>query len=250
MDFDLFGISFDKTQTLRKGAARGPDILRKIFPKLETFVSNVDLSKVFLNDLGNIYPQDIEELMEQAKKIREAKFPIILGGEHSISFPCIKYLENIRSFVCLDAHPDCSPGLSLAHDNVTRKIAAELGSKNVFLYGIRCCSIEEKRFLDTVKINIANKLSDLKKAEAPVYLSIDFDVLDPSILPAVGNPEPSGLLFREVLDIVKLLSKKISAVDFVEFTPVVSGINEVYSLIAGKLIYATMSEIIKGRKYI
>jgi len=247
---ELLGISYDKTQTLRKGAVRAPDVIRKVFPKLETYVSGVDLSKVFINDLGNIYPQDVEELMEKTKILRDTEFPLIIGGDHSISFPCVKHLERIRSFVCLDAHPDCCPKSGLSHDNVTRKIAAEIGAENVFLYGIRCYSLEEKKFLDTVKINLVKNINEVRKAEAPVYLSIDFDVLDPSVMPAVGNPEPSGLSFSEVLEVVRLLSGKIAAIDFVEFTPVVSGVNEVYALIAGKLIYAAMSEIVKRREEI
>lgn len=248
MNFDLLGICFDKTQTCRKGAAKAPLLIRKSFTKLETFVSGVDLAeKYFINDLGNIKPDDMGRLIKetQFKLENTENFPIILGGEHTISLAGVKALPRIKSFVSFDAHPDCEN--SEKHDGVVRKIA-EFGEKNVYLYGVRCRSKEENDFLNKTKINIVKKLSELKKIPAPIYLSIDFDILDPSILPAVGNPEPDGLDFKEVIEAVRILAPKLAAVDFVEFTPFgIKELDEIYAMIAGKIIYGTMAEIIKAR---
>ena len=96
--------------------------------------------------------------------------------------------------------------------------------------------------------NIIDLLKRIKKDEIKnlknVYLSIDFDILDPKLMPAVGNPEPDGLEFKEVIDIVKEVVPNLVAVDFVEFTPVEKD-NDIYLSIAGKLIYSVMAEIIK-----
>ncbi len=250
MNFDLLGICFDRTQTCRKGAAKAPALIRGIFPKLETFVSGIDLAeKAFMNDMGNIKPKNMEIMIEEAKaKLENTKsFPIILGGEHTISLVGVKTLPQIKSFVSFDAHPDCEN--SEKHDGVVRNIAKEIGEKNVYLYGIRCCSKEENAFLNNSTINIVKNLSELKKIPAPVYLSIDFDVLDTSILPTVGNPEPDGLSFKEVMEAVRILAPKLTAVDFVEFTPLgIKELDEIYAMIAGKMVYATMAEIVKAKE--
>jgi len=242
MNFQVLGVCFDKTQTLRKGAAKAPNYLRKVFPKLETFISDIDLSQYFIEDLGNVYPKNIDDVFNKINsKLKANKFPIILGGEHSISFACVKALKPTK-FVSLDAHPDCENKND--HTGVTRKIVEEIGANNVLLYGVRTISKSERKFIDENKIKIAN-LRDLANINKPTYLSIDLDVLDPSVLSAVGNPEPDGLTFNDVLDAVRALAKNLIAVDFVEFTP---DNNYVNSIIAGKLIYSTLAEIIKARQ--
>lgn len=248
MKFELLGICYDKTQTLRKGASKAPDMIRKTFPKLETYLNGIDLSeKAFIKDLGNIYPKTFEELLNQTKnKLKNSEFPLILGGEHTISYAAIKSLQHIKSFVCLDAHPDCENTNN--HNAVVRKITGELGNENVYLYGVRCFSKKEKEYLDSSKINIIKNINQMKKIPKPIYLSIDFDVFDPSLIPATGNPEPDGLSFSDVLKTIRSLSRNISAVDFVEFTPIQSSINEIYTLLAGKFIYSVLAEIIKVRE--
>lgn len=252
MNFDLLGICLDKTQTCRKGSAKAPLLIRKVFPKLETFISGVDLAeKAFINDLGNIKPKDMESMVSEAKsRLADSKnFPIILGGEHTISLAGIKALPKIKSFVSFDAHPDCES--SEGHDGVVRKICDAIGKENVYLYGVRCRSKEEDDFLRRNKIVTVKNISELKKIPASIYLSIDFDILDPSILPAVGNPEPDGLRFKEVMEAVRILAPKLAAVDFVEFTPLgIRELDEIYAMIAGKMVYAAMAEIVKAKEYV
>lgn len=251
MDFSLLGIQFGKTQTLRKGAESGPDYLRQAFPKLETFVSGIDLSeRAFIKDLGNISSDTLDELkiMVASKLTIQRGFPIILGGEHTITKLCA---ENIRpqNLVVFDSHPDCED--SGGHNGFLRKLIEEkiLAPKNVFLFGIRAVSKEENDFLKENKIKIVKNISELKKVHGQTYLSIDLDVFDPSIIMAVGNPEPGGKSFSEIVEAIKILAPKLVAVDFVEFTPLgLTELDEIYAVIAGKLIYATIAEIIKPRK--
>ncbi len=248
MNFELLGICFDKTQTLRKGAAKAPDLIRKTFPKLETFINGIELSeKALIKDLGNIYPKNNRELIKQTqKKLQGCSFPIILGGEHTISFAAVSALPKIKSFVCFDAHPDCEN--TYKHDGVVRRIAES--GKNVFLYGIHCLSKQEHEYLRKSKIITIKDATQLKAIPTPAYLSIDFDVLDPSLLPTVGNPEPYGLSFKEVIEAMRMIADKINAIDFVEFTPFLQklkDLNEIYALLAGKLIYSAIAEIIKAR---
>jgi len=230
MDFVLIGIPYDESQTFRKGAAKAPDLIRGIFPKLETYIKGVDLTEHFIEDIGNINIDD---------KIETDKFPIILGGDHSITLNCVKQLKP-ENVLILDAHPDCED--TNDHGNIGRKLA-EAGF-NVYLIGPRIFSKEETRYLKEGKVKIITKdqVKDLKD----LYLSIDFDVLDPKLMPAVGNPEPDGLEFKEVVEIVKEAAPNLVAVDFVEFTPVEKD-NEIYLSVAGKLIYSTMAEIVRTK---
>jgi len=222
------GIPVDVSQTFRKGASKAPNMLREVFSKLETHIDGIDLTEYFIEDIGNIGVDD---------KIETNKFPIILGGDHQITINRVKQIKP-QNVLILDAHPDCED--SDGHDGVSRRLA-EAGF-NVYLIGPRVFSKVEQEYLNTGKVKIITKdqVKDLKN----VYLSIDFDILDPKLLPAVGNPEPDGLEFREVMDIVKEVAPNLVAVDFVEFTPVEKD-NDIYLSIAGKLIYSIMAEVVK-----
>jgi agmatinase len=241
MKFDLLGICFDRTQTLRKGASKAPAAIRKVFPKLETYVSGVDLSQFFLRDLGNIKPKSLEDLENRLDKIDFHSVPIVLGGEHSVSYAIIKKLKP-EVVVHVDAHPDLEDKDN--HTGVLRKIGKEVGYENIILYGVRTTSKNEASFIKENRIKSAN-LEDLRRIKKRVYLTIDFDVLDPSVLSAVGNPEPDGLKFKDVVDVVKALAKNLIGIDFVEFTP---DKNYVNNIIAGKLIYSCLAEIIKTQQ--
>lgn len=256
MNFTLLGVCFGKTQTCRKGAGKGPACIRKAFPKLETYISGMDLTEeVFFNDMGDIDPKDLNELKNKIySKLKNAKdFPVIIGGEHTVARAVIEEwinkgfgsLKKPKSVVIIDAHPDCED--SEGHDGIARKIGELAGFENLYLLGIRACSKKENEFIEKNKIKLI-KLKDLKNIPGHVYLSIDFDALDPSVLPAVGNPEPDGMKFKEIVEAVKILSGKLIGIDFVEFTPFKWPENEVYALIAGKLIYSCLAEIVKASK--
>ena len=238
MNFSLLGVCLDRKQ-FRRGSHEAPHELRNAFLNIETFLDGIDLQEHWLKDLGNIVPNSYDDLEKQIKtKIDSKYFPIILGGDHSITWSAVKALKP-KIFVSFDAHPDCD-GKDISPKSVTRKIIED-GFKT-FLYGVRTISKEESEFLDKNKINIVS-LEDLKKINEPVYLSIDYDVLDPSIMPSVAYPEPNGLTYNQVLEAIKNLAKNLIAIDFVEFVPTE---NLTYALIAGKLIYSSLAEIIKS----
>jgi len=235
MDFILVGIPFDDSQTFRKGAAKGPEALRKTFPKLETFVSGVDLSQeAFIDDYGDFEREEFS--------LKGGKFPIILGGDHSITRFTVPVVKP-KSVLVFDAHPDCED--SDGHDGFARRLA-EMGY-NIFIYKPRCMSASEKEFLAQSKnVKIIDE-KGLKEIEGPVYVSIDYDALDPSVMPAVGNPEPDGLTFKEIIDAVQIVVGKAIAVDFVELTPTEKD-TELWNSVAGKLVYAVIAEVVKSRK--
>lgn len=238
MDFEILGILLDR-KTFARGSQNAPIEIRRIFPQMETFINDVDLEEHGFMDRGNILPKNYKEMVTEAKIRLDHKFPVIIGGDHSVSFVGVKATKP-KVFVSFDAHPDCEEG-ELRYDTVTRKIAEE-GISTV-LYGVRCFSKNEWKYIKEKGIKIAT-LDDLKKIDEPVYLSIDFDVLDSSIMPAVGNPEPNGLTFSQVIEGVRALAKNLVAIDFVEFVPTK---NTTDTLMAGKLIYHSLAEIVKAK---
>ncbi|HIQ49905.1 MAG TPA: hypothetical protein EYH56_01780 [Nanoarchaeota archaeon] len=251
MIFDILGIAYDKSQSFRKGAKYFPELFWEILPKIETYQNGIELSeKAFFNNLGIIKPENFQDLIDKAsKKLCECvNFPLILGGEHTITFACAKTLKErlkIKNIVILDAHPDCED--SQGHDSVVRKLFPVF-KENIYLYGIRCMSKNEENFIEKYKIKLLSDISELENINGNVYLSIDFDVFDPSILPLVGNPEVNGIDVREFEKIIKILAPEIVAIDFVEFTP--SGIKEldkIYLYLAVTIILKTIAEIIKAK---
>jgi len=247
MDFALLGICYDRTQTLRKGAADAPKIIRAVFSKLENYIFGVDLSDSFIEDLGDVKAKDMADVIEEVQnKLSQSKgLPILIGGEHTVTLAGVRAVKP-DFVVVMDAHADCEK--SDGHDGVVRKLVEELGPDNVILYGVRVASFKENEFIKSNRVRIVHSPAELKKLRGRVYLSVDYDVLDPSVMLTVGNPEPMGLSYSEVSEAVKAIADKLVAVDFVEFTPINSDVTGIYGLMAGKLIYATMASIVKSRK--
>lgn len=243
MDFSIVGLPFDKSQTLRRGASKAPKILRKVFPKLETFIFGVDLTEqAFVKDLGDTEADEgeIREVLGNAKK---GSIPIFLGGDHSITYPaaCAVMPDKV---VIFDAHADCED--TDAHDGVVRRLVEKFGRQNVFLYGIRVASKVEDNFIRESGIKVLD-FNGLKKLGGKIYLSVDFDIIDPSIIPSVGNPEPMGKSFGEVSQAIGAVADMLVAMDFVEFTPIKTDEMGIHALIAGKLIYDTMARVIRAQ---
>jgi agmatinase len=228
MDFALIGIPYDESQTLRRGSSKSPDVFRETFPKLETHISGINLSESFIEDLGNLTKNDLENLEIN-------KFPVILGGDHSVTLSGVKSVKP-ETIVIFDAHPDLEDKDD--HSGITRKLIEN--GYNVVLFGVRTISKSESDYMKENNIKIAS-LEDLKNINSKIYLSIDLDILDPSII-SVGNPEPDGLTFKEIIDAIKIIAKNLIAVDFVEFIPD----NETKNIIASKLVYSALAEIVKS----
>ena len=234
----MLGVLLDR-KSFGRGSQEAPIEIRRIFPQMETFINGIDLEEHGMVDLGNILPKKYNEMIAEASIRLDHKFPVIIGGDHSVSYVGVKATKP-KVFVSFDAHPDCEDG-EMRYDTVTRKIAED-GIKTV-LYGVRSFSKNEWKYVKEKGVKVAT-LEDLKKINEPVYLSIDFDVLDSSIMPAVSNPEPNGLTFSQVLEGVKALAKNLVAIDFVEFVPTK---NTTDTLMAGKLIYHSLAEIVKAK---
>ncbi len=219
-DWVLFGVPYDSTASFNTGARFGPDSIRKASHHLEVFDCDlqVDMTEIKVNDRGNIHvrhgdPQALCDIVKKAVSDIEEPF-IALGGEHTIAYPlvCVQRPDMVISF---DAHLDLRDtylGEPLSHACTARRIAEVC---DIHIYGYRECSKREYTFLKESNIT-AYKPSEIKDIIYPegkkVHLSIDLDVLDPSIAPNVSNPVPNGLTVDEVRTVVNQVLKKNTVV--------------------------------------
>lgn len=241
----LIPVPYEQSTTWLKGTAQAPIEILKVSPYLEFFDEETKLSPH--KELGFVtypveeYPLDIEKaLLEVEKKtdlaITSGYLPILLGGEHTITLGAIRAFKKhcpTLKVLHLDAHLDFRKeylGSNLNHATVMRHVYDQ--GHSILSVGIRALSEEEyeeaKR--EGLEIVFAQDLhTDFKKAlqriksfvkEGFVYVSMDVDVMDPSIAPGVGTPEPGGINWTQLLEILKVVAKaRIVGMDIVETKP-------------------------------
>jgi len=197
--------------------------------------------------------------------MRAGKFPILLGGEHSGTCGAVSALKKKYEDLTIlqfDAHADLRDtylGTQWNHACVGRRIV-DSGAKLVQV-GVRSISEEEDRFLrksETVKTFYASEVRDnladvtrgiVSGLSGNVYISIDLDVFDPGIMPAVGTPEPGGLDWFEVVDILRDVMRSdcnIVGFDIMELSPLPGIVAP--DFLAAKLCYRMMGWVLAKRE--
>ena len=191
--------------------------------------------------------------------VADGKIPVMLGGEHSISFGAVQALREVfpkLSVLQLDAHADLRDtyqGTPFSHAAVARRIS---GICPLVQAGIRSMSAEEAEFLKTgpVKSYSADFILENRSwweticsdLEGDLYLTVDLDVLDPAVMPATGTPEPGGIAWRDLIRLVREVSKRcrIRGFDVVELAPIPGMIAP--DFLASKLVYRIMGYLSNG----
>jgi agmatinase len=197
--------------------------------------------------------------------LEKGKVPITLGGDHSVAIGCVQAAaEALKelSIVCFDAHLDCWPeyeGSTHSHASVGARIADLTPSiakvkVNEVIIGARNAGRDELEFCKKNGVKVVYSkdaraspekalkevLPSLKKN---VYVTFDFDCLDPSIMPATGTPEPEGLSFGQAVHLIEGIAgkRKIVGADFCELSPIPG--NRSPEFLAARLIYKTIGLI-------
>ena len=243
-EYVLLGVPLDSTSSFLPGQRFGPSSIRRACFELETFdmETGIDLKKIKLHDVGDLHivPGSMEENIKRIKEtIAEfsGKTTIVLGGEHSITYPIVKTITP-EAVISLDAHFDLRDAYlseKLSHACVMRRIY-ELGME-VYILGTREASKEEYEFLKNS--NIKNNIPEGKK----IYLTIDMDVFD---LENVGNYVPGGMSFSEGIEIIKKIVQKNEILGF-DICEVCSRREDRTSITAGKLLYKIL-DYMEGNK--
>ena len=249
------------TSSWIKGSAKGPKAIIEASKNMELYDIETD-SEVYTNGIHTAKkiisktPRGmVSKVYKEVKKVLgDNKFPVVLGGEHTVSLGAIKAhaeTNDRMSVLHLDAHSDMRDsyeGSKYSHASVLAR-AKEI-IEDIVSVGIRSMDSSELGMLDKKNIFYASGIrrSDdwIKKATARlsknVYITIDLDVFDPSIMPSTGTPEPGGLGWYEVMDLLENVSKKKNIVGFdvVELCP---SKNVAPDFLAAKLIYRLLSLI-------
>lgn len=237
----LFGAPFDGTTSFRPGTRFAPNIMRNDSFGLETYSPylNKDLEDYMLFDSGDLdfpfgNPQRIIDMIKEHSKtiVNAGKIPFMIGGEHLVTLGSVQSVYekyNDLHIIHLDAHADLREdymGQKLSHATVLRRCHDFLGDGRIHQFGIRSGTKEEftwaKDHVDMHPFSLdglKEVIDELK--DKPVYITIDLDVLDPSIFPGTGTIEPGGINFLELIGAFKEFSRlnNIVGMDAVELSP-------------------------------
>ena len=236
----LLGAPFDCTTSNRPGARFGPGAIRTESWGLETYspYQDKDLADIHVFDAGDIElpfgdsEQALAMIEERSQTVlRNGKRLFLLGGEHLVTLGALRAAARQYPdlhLIHFDAHADLREdylGVSLSHACIIRRCHEILGDGRVFQFGIR--SGERVEF-EWSKGRTALQKFDFAGLEqvvaslgdAPVYLTVDLDVLDPSAFPGTGTPEAGGVSFHDLLNAaLTVLKANVVACDLVELAP-------------------------------
>lgn len=236
---------YEGTVSWGKGASKGPAAIFEASPYIEFYNPILD-SEPYLTGIHGVeplrFPDDPEKAVLAVKtavvrELETGRHPMVIGGEHSLTAGAVKAcLEAYPALTVLqlDAHADLRDsyeGTPFSHACTMRRVA-ELGADFVQA-GVRAVSKEEHDWLDgqgravisSRYIRVSEDWTDLvmKKLSDQVYLTIDVDVLDPSEMPATGTPEPGGISYHHLIDLVLALKesgKQVVGADLMELAPI------------------------------
>lgn len=236
----LFGAPFDGTTSFRPGARFGSSYARLESEGIESYspYQNKDLENIKVFDKGDLElpfgntQKALNEIYNFTKKVLgEKKIPVMIGGEHLVTFGTVKALKEVYEDLYIlhfDAHADLREEYldeKFSHATVIRRVFDMVGKDKIYQLGIRSGTKEEFDFANNntkiCKFDLSKIDDFLKQLEGKnVYVTIDLDVLDPSIFSGTGTPEAGGITFKELLDgILKLKNINIVGADINELAP-------------------------------
>jgi agmatinase len=254
-------VPYDRTSTWIKGADKGPAAIIEASANMELYDIEMD-SEVYRKGIftadalkvGSLLPEDMIEVVSEEVRgyIEKEKFTVVVGGEHSVSIGSIRaFAENSKDITVLqlDAHSDLRDEYNGSKYNHACVMARVREACPIVQVGVRSMDSSEKEFIDRGRVFFAEDIYSrtgwideaVGKLSGKVYVTIDLDVFDPSIMPSTGTPEPGGLLWYEVLRLLKAVSDKkdIVGFDVVELCP--NERNKAPDFLAAKLIYKMLS---------
>jgi len=256
----ILPIPYDETSTWIKGADKGPQAILEASANMEIYDIATD-SRIYrcgIYTAPALEVRETPEAMVQAvhkctsEFLQQKKFVVTLGGDHSVSIGSIQahfdYYPNL-TVLQFDAHADMRDEYldsKFNHACVMARVK-EMGA--LVQVGIRSMSYAEKAMIDTDRIFYAAQIVDnsawidqlLEQLSDNVYITIDLDVFDPSIMPSTGTPEPGGLGWYSVLQTLERVvqTKNLVGFDVVELCP--NAANKAPDFLAAKLIYQLLS---------
>lgn len=254
----IFSAPLDTTTSFRPGTRFAGNAIRVESMGIEWYspYKEMNLKDYQTSDIGDLnipmghVERSLDIIYQTAKNIlADNKKVMMIGGEHLVTYPVVKAYHEIYpnlKIIHLDAHTDLRDefmGMKLSHATVIKRCYDLLGDRQIYQFGIRSGDKHEFDFaknghtyMEKFSIDTLSQIVDEIK-DSPVYITIDLDVLDPSVLPGTGTPEPGGISFKELLQATKIFEKlnHVVGADIVELAPKIDP-TDVSTAVAAKLL--------------
>ena len=237
----LQSIPYDGTSTWGKGADKGFEAFLEAAENMELYDIETD-SQVYQKGVhipkewkGFNSPEEMYKYVYSKTKelINSNKFLTFFGGEHSVSIGIIKaFYEKYDNLTILqlDAHADLRPEYDGSSFNHACAVYDASKNTNLIQVGIRSMDVTEKENMDYDKVFFGSQIKrnslwindSIGQMTDDVYITLDLDVLDPSIMPSTGTPEPNGMTWQEITNYLNIVfeSKNVVGFDIVELAPI------------------------------
>ncbi len=238
----LTSLPYDGTSTWGKGADKGYDAFMDALENMELYDIETDTEPykngVFVEKplkLKDLTPEEMVDKIYRkvTKHLSYGKLLTYFGGEHSVSIGILrafaKKYKNL-TVVQLDAHTDLRQTYHGSPYNHACAVAEAQRDTNLIQVGIRSMDVSEKKYLKKDKVYFAHQIMDndywmeeaIRKMTDPVYITLDLDVFDSSLMPSTGTPEPGGMHWYQVLQFLRMifLRKQVVGFDIVELAPI------------------------------
>lgn len=279
-DVAIVGVPMDMAVMYRSGARFGPRAIRDASGGLRPHAQTLDeLEEPFRSlrviDYGDlqVFPGYIEDSLARiqadiAPIVEAGVFPLVLGGDHSTTLPILRALaarHGVLSLVHFDAHPDFwpLPDNRLHHGTVFRtavqeglidpEASVQIGIRGSISAGIiaeaRAAGFRLLTAQEFAHQGVRATVDDIqRRANLPVYVSLDIDSVDPAFAPGTGTPEVAGLTSREIVDLVRgLRGLPLVGFDIVEVAPAYDSA-EITALLAAHLVYEFLLVLAESRQ--
>ncbi len=238
----LTSLPYDGTSTWGKGADKGYDAFMDALENMELYDIETDTEPykngVFVEKplkLKDLTPEEMVDKIYRkvTKHLSYGKLLTYFGGEHSVSIGILrafaKKYKNL-TVVQLDAHTDLRQTYHGSPYNHACAVAEAQRDTNLIQVGIRSMDVSEKKYLKKDKVYFAHQIMDndywmeeaIRKMTDPVYITLDLDVFDSSLMPSTGTPEPGGMHWYQVLQFLRMIfmRKQVVGFDIVELAPI------------------------------
>jgi agmatinase len=256
--FHVIPVPYDATSTYGTGSRMGPKAIIDASLNIEVYDHELDMETaevgVFTHPELMVSVGDPARMVERIEGevdgvVSKGKFPVVLGGEHTVSLGAVRALARHQDFavVSLDAHADLRDSYQDSPYSHACFLRRAMESAECCVLGVRSISREEMDFVreTNVPVFFADRLArgesiDFGFLPDRVYLSVDVDVLDPSLMPSTGTPEPGGLSWYRIIELLETLvrGRRIVGFDVVELSPQPG--NHGPDFTAAKLVYKLM----------
>lgn len=255
----LQGYLYDEKSSYLKGSALAPPLIREAYncDSANYFSeSGMELRPNVWDDKGDFEIEsyfDIEKITRE--NLDQKKTLVTLGGDHSITYPILKAVNNVYGPVTIlhiDAHSDLYDqfeGDKYSHACPFARIMEENLANRLVQIGIRTLSAHQKKQADKFGVEIVEMkdfaLDKLPTFNNPIYLSLDIDALDPAFVPGISHHEPGGFTTRQVISIIQRIQAPILGVDLVEYNPT-RDINNMTAMVCAKLLKEMVAKILEN----